>query len=480
MSGADRPVVLLAAAAYLVVTAGIAVWAWRRTRTTRDYFLAGRRLGLWVTAAATMSTAFSGFVFLGGPGLAYRLGIASLWIVVPLGFTAALLCTIAGRRLHGLADASGALTLPGALRAHFGSGAVGGAAGGAILIGCVGYLAAQFLALGLVVEAIFGVAFVPALLLGATIVVAYSIAGGMIASVYTDLFQGLLMAITAVAVFFTAIGSAGGWREMLASIAASERFGTAFLEATGTVPLTTALGFFFLFGIGVLGQPQMLHKLMMLDDARSLRRLPFVLGGGQSLCILLWLGIGLAVPALVAGGALAPLERPDEATPTFLLHFAPPLLAGVVFAGVLAAIMSTVDALLNIAAGALVRDLPEAGGRRPLDTLAAARGATLLVALAAIGLALAYDDLIALLGTFAFGTFAAALAPTIAIGLGRPTRAGAVTTSIVAGATLNVALELLARQGLFTLAPGAIPGAFALALSFALLLAFPAPADRAG
>lgn len=465
---------IAAAVAYLLVVAAISIWAWRRTNDARDYFLAGRKLGLWVTGAATMSTAFSGFVFLGGPGLAYTLGVASLWIVVPLGFTAALICAVAGERLHALAD-DGALTLPAALRAHFDDRGVGAAAAGAILIGCVGYLAAQFLALGLVVEAIFGLEMLPALLIGAAIVVAYSIAGGMIAGVYTDLFQGLLMAITAVAVFVTAIDSAGGWRSMLGTIADSERFGIDFLQATGTIPVWTALGFFFVFGIGVLGQPQMLHKLMMLDDVKRLKHLPFVLGGGQSLCILLWLGVGLAVPAAVASGKLAPLDRADTATNQFLLELAPPILAGIVFAGVLAAIMSTVDALLNIAAGALVRDLPEAAGNRPNESLLAARTATLGIAAAAIVLALAYDDLIALLGTFAFSTFAAALAPTIAIGLNRPTPPRAVVASIAVGTVLNLTLEFLARQSFIESLPrpplvaGALPGAVALAVSFLVL-----------
>lgn len=473
MIGADRPAVLVIALAYLTATAAISFWAWRRTRDARDYFLAGRRLGLWVAGAATMSTAFSGFVFLGGPGLAYRLGLASLWIVVPLGFTAALLCAVAGRPLHALASRTGALTLPRALGAHFESRGVTVAASGAILIGSVGYLAAQFLALGLALEAITGLTFLTALALGVAIVVAYSIAGGMIASVYTDLFQGVLMAVTAIAVFLTALDRTGGWSTMLATIANSDRFGPSFLDATGSLPWLTTLGFFFVFGIGVLGQPQMLHKLMMLDDVAHLRRLPWVLGGGQSLCILLWLGLGLAVPALVAGGALEPLANPDEATPRFLLEFAPPLLAGIVFAGVLSAIMSTVDALLNIAAGAIVRDLPAT----PSDSLARARWATLGVALTAVALALAYDDLIALLGTFAFSTFAAAFAPTIAIGLRRSVGARWITASIVVGATLNLTLEFLGRQSYFTgwpeppLAAGALPGTFALACSFLIVVA---------
>ena len=113
-------------------------------------------------------------------------------------------------------------------------------------------------------------------------------------------------------------------------------------------------------------------------------------------------------------GRMAPLANPDDATPAFVLGFLPEALAGLVIAAVLAAIMSTADSLLNLGAAALARDLPRAlrreGSTEPpeRDELVAGRRATLVVALAAAACALLYDDLIALLGTFAFGTFAAA------------------------------------------------------------------------
>ena len=108
----------------------------------------------------------------------------------------------------------------------------------------------------------------------------------------------------------------------------------------------------------------MLHKFFMLDDPRKLRWLPLALGGSQILCLLIWLGVGLAVPALVAQGKLAPLASPDDAAPRFLLAFTPEALAGLVFAGILAAIMSTADSFVNLGAAALIRDLPRALGRR--------------------------------------------------------------------------------------------------------------------
>ena len=67
-----------------------------------------------------------------------------------------------------------------------------------------------------------------------------------------------------------------------------------------------------MFTIGVLGQPHTLHKFLMLKDPRKLRFLPAVLGVSQVLVVLIWLGIGLAVPALVAQGHLPPFDQPDR------------------------------------------------------------------------------------------------------------------------------------------------------------------------
>jgi Na+/proline symporter len=123
----------------------------------------------------------------------------------------------------------------------------------------------------------------------------------------------------------------------------------------------------------------------------------------------------------------------------------------------------------------LVRDLPRLAGRPIRKQLLWGRVATAAVAVAATGLALAYGDLIALLGTFAFGTLAAALAPALAVGLNwTRVTAAAATASIATGLGLNLALELLQRQRLVPglgrpLVEGLLPPAVALAGSFVVL-----------
>jgi Na+/proline symporter len=476
----DRPVIAWTAVLYLVGMIAVGLWAARRTRSPRDFFIAGQSLGLVVTALATMSAAFSGFVFIGGPGLTYRIGTASFFICASVGFTPALLCWTVGRRLRRLAGDSDVLTLSDAVRVRWGDRRAAGLTAIAVLLGSVAYLGAQIQAMGIVLEAVFGTRdwlggySLPTMMaVGVAVVAAYSVAGGMVAGVYTDLVQGVLMMVAAVGVFAAALRAGGGMRRIVETVTASDRFGPDFLDPTTGVPLWTALGFFFVFSVGTLGQPQMLHKFFMLDDARKLRWMPLLLGTSQSSCLLLWVGLGLAVPALVAGGSLPPLENPDDATPLFLLSAAPGWLAGLAFAALLAAVMSTADSFLNLGAAALVRDLPRALGRRTGDELGRGRLAVVALAILAAGTAWLYGELVALLGTFAFGMLAAALAPTMGIGLAWERISGrSIALSIGAGLAASLALEAAGRLALLPPAlAGVLPSALALAISLLVLLA---------
>ncbi len=477
--------IVVSAVVYLVLVTAVGIWAAGRTKSAKDFFIAGQKIGWVVTAFATMSAAFSGFVFMGGPGLMYRVGVASLFICIPVGFTSGLLCWVVGKRLRLLAGLREIYTVPDVILCRYRSRRASGLAAVAVIIGTIGYLGAQLQALGILIEMVFGTralfgqwSLLGAMILGSVVVVFYATAGGMVAGVYTDLFQGVLMVAAALAVFFFCLQSAGGLEAMSRSIVSSEAFGPNHLDPFGTLPVMTAVGFFFVFAVGLLGQPHMLHKFFMLDDPRTLKWMPLVIGLTQSACVLIWLGIGLAVPALVAQGRMAALANPDQAAPQFLLDFTPGILAGLVFAGVLAAIMSTADSFLNIGSAAVVRDLPKAFGRRVRNELLWGRISVIGIAIFSVVFAYLYEDLIALIGTFAFGTFAAALAPVVAIGLNwRRVTATAATASIATGMVVNLGLAFLSKQTVVDWLPsaplkaGVLPAAVSLGASFTVLLA---------
>ncbi len=458
-----QPVIVGVALAYFAVVAAIGVFASRRTRTVDDFFVAGRGLGLFTLAIAAMASTLSGFAFIGGPGLVYSIGLGAVFIVLPAALTNSMGAWVMAKRLRLLAEVREMLTVPDALAARYDSRLVQGLAAVAMLVAVVGYMATNFLALGLVIDAIFGTGRAPAIWIGTAIVLAYSVSGGILAGIWNDVFQGALMAVASVLVFWFALEAGGGMAEISRTLLASE---PEVLGPWGRLSPLAALSFFFVFGMGALGQPHVLHKFFMLRDPRQLKWYPLLMTAALFVTLLLFVGVGVAMRALVASGATPALVSPDDATPAFLLQFTPAPLAALVFASVAAAIMSTVNSFMSIGAAACTHDLPVAFGRRLANELRWGRAWTVVLTVVAAAVAQASGTLVAFLGIFGWGLFASTLVPALAIGLNwtGATRAGAVA-SIGTGLLTTLSLETLAYVKLFTFPAGVTASAIALVAS---------------
>jgi len=438
--------------AYFAICAAIAIWATRRTRTADDFFVAGRGVGLVPFAIAAMASTLSGFAFIGGTGLVYSIGMTAIFLILPAGVTNTLGAWVLGKRMHRLGSARKLLTVPDALAARYRSPATQGLSAVAILAGVIGYLATNALALGVVIDALFQTGLGPGIWIGAAVTLAYSVSGGILAGIYTDVFQGLVMAIASTAVFFYALVAGGGLEAITRTIEAAD---PTLLGPWGARGAMTALSFFFVFAVGSLGQPQIAHKYYMLRDLVRLRWYPVLMTVAMVLSQLLLFSVGVAVKALVLRGEMPALASPDEATPQFLLRFVPVVLSALVFAGVAAAIMSTVNSFLSIGAAALTHDLPRALGREPIRQLLVGRIWTVVIAVLAALLAQQAGLLVAFLGILGYGLFASTLVPALAVGLNwtGATREGALA-SIATGLTLTVGLEWLVWSKRLTVPQG--------------------------
>jgi len=457
------PGVVVVGIGYAVIVAAIAVWAGRRTRTARDFFVAGEGIGVWTLAIAAMAATLSGFSFIGGPGLMYSLGLGAVLIILPASLTNTMTAWMLAKRMRLLGEVRGLITVPDAIGARYRSPLAQGLAGVAILVAIVGYMATNILALGLVVDALFGTGLTWGIWIGLAAVVAYSAAGGILAGVYTDLFQGGVMAAASLLVFGFAMRTGGGLGEISRTILAAD---PGFLEPWGRLTPLAALSFFFVFGMGALGQPHVVHKFYMLKDPLRLKWYPAIMTAAMMVTLLLYFGVGVAVKAEVVSGGLAPLARADDATPAFLLAYTPALLGGLVFAGVAAAIMSTVNSFLNVGAAVITHDLPVALGRKLPDELAWGRISTIAISLLAGVVAQVSGTLVAFLGIFGWGLFASTLVPALAIGLNWPgaTRSGAIA-SIATGLVTTLGFESAAYFGVFTFPAGVTVSGLSLVLS---------------
>ena len=463
-----QPVIVAVALAYFAVVAAIGVWATRQTRSASDFFVAGQGIGLWTMAIAAMAATLSGFAFIGGPGLLYNVGLGAVFIILPIGVTGTLGAWTMAKRLRLLGELRGLMTVPDAIAVRFKSRAARGLSAVAILVAIIGYMATNILALGLVIDAIFGTGLTAGLWIGMAITLAYSVSGGILAGVYTDLFQGGVMAIASVLVFLYTLKVGGGSGGFTATILPAD---APFLAPWGKLTPLAALSFFFVFGIGSLGQPHVVNKFYMLRDPRKLKWYPMIMSVAIVITQLLFIGVGLAVKSLVVRGELPPLARADDATPAFLLRFTPLLLSAVVFSGVAAAIMSAVNSFMSVGAAALTHDLPLALGFTVENELRWGRIWTVVISLIATAVAGLSGTLVAFLGIFGWGLFASTLVPALAVGLNwtGATRAGAVA-SITTGLVVTLVFETLAFLKVFTFPAGVT--ATALALVSSLLVFF--------
>ncbi len=467
---ADSPIIAFCAAAYLIACMGVGVWAMRRTKTAADFFIAGRQLGLFVTVIAGVSSIISGFGFVGGPGLVFDSGMTSLWMTLVGGFTGALSWVIVGKRLRLLGEVRQILTLPEAIAARYGGTGPRLAMAIAVLLGVIGYLGTQVLAMGMVLMVVLGVDLPMAMLIGLGVLAFYSVAGGIIAGVYTDLFQGILMVVAAAGVLYYTLQLGGGLGNISKTLWEME---PNFIGPWGTRGSITAISWYLLFVLGNIGQPHgVITKSLMLKNISDIRWAPLLGFAVAFVLPMLWMMIGLTMRYLVEIGAQEPLSSPDMAAPLFLLNHTPDWLAGLVFAGLLSAIMSTADSFLNLGTAALVHDIPTALIGRPIKReLMGSRMTTGAILVAAALFALYMENLIALLGTFGWGTFAAAIVPSTALGFNWKRATGqACVASISISVFLNFSLEIMARHGIYALPHGMSVGCFSLLVSLAVFV----------
>ena len=482
-------IVLICVGLYMGSCVVIGLWAMRRTQSASDFFMAGRDLGVMVTAMAVFSSTLSGFGFVGGPGLVYRMGMSSVWMVICASIGFCFSFYLLGKRIRLFAETRTSISLPDVVAARYRSELSRFLSSIAIVCGVMAYLAAQIKAMATVLQdlvarnsSLADLSLEQCVVISCAVLVFYCVTGGIVASVYTDLFQGMIMVVAAILVCITAAGAVqGGFPEMSRTIMRDD---PEAMGPWGTLGMLGCLSWYFLFVLGASGQPHIITKIMMnrrVTDAKYI--LPVSLMG-YALSALLWISIGLAMRTLVLQGQHPELANADAAAPAFLQSYANPILAGVVFAGLFAAIMSTADGFLNVGAAAIVHDIPRSIRGRSLEReLLWARVATVVLAVAAAAFSLSSPDkLVALLGTFGWGTFAAALVPVVAIGFNwKRATALAANVSILSGLAINFGVLLLKRQGLvlpYSVSGESVALLISLTLFFAVsFLSRPQPLD---
>jgi len=476
-----NPIILISLTIYMFLCIGIGIWALKKTKSTHDFFVAGRNLGIMVTAFAVFSSTMSGFGFVGGPGLVYKMGMSSVWMVIAslIGFNISFF--LLGKRLRLFSEYGNALSLPDVVKTRYNNKTTQFLIAIAIIMGVFGYLATQILAMAVVLQDIIrqtglssNMSLEMAMIISGSILLFYSVTGGIIASVYTDIIQGSVMIIAAVLIFITVVSIYDGGLSEISLIIHKDD--PEAIGPWGTLGIVGCISWLFVFGLGASGQPHVITKMMMNKKVSDARHILPVSIFGYFFSALLWIGIGLVMRAMVLQGTHPELNSADMAASQFLQFYAHPILAGIVFSGLFAAIMSTSDAFLNIGTAAIMHDIPKALGIKLKNELLLARITTVLLTIIAGIFALYTGDLVAILGAFGWGTFAAAIVPTVAIGFNwKRANPIAANISIISSLAINFFVKLFKISLPYGLDVGALSLTISLILFISISLMLPRP-----
>ena len=407
----EQSAVLVTLVAYKLVLLAIGVWAQRRTRGTDDFFVGGRGVGGFVSGLSYAASTSSAWVLLGFSGFVYAGGVSALWMLPGILAGYVVMWVVVAPRLAAAAKRGRLVTLTGYLTEGMSPGgarALAAASTAMILLCFVFYIAAQFDAAAKAFTDQFGMSTAEAVLLGAGVILIYSLMGGFWAVSVTDTLQGIVMALVAIGLPLAAVIAAGGPSGVSSALAAAPE---GYLDATGGRGPWAFAGFALgiaSIGLGTFGQPHLHARLMGLRDEAA-RRQGLVLSVGWALVVY----AGMATLAL-AGRALTGGTVADGEVLFYRLasDVLPAVLSGVVIAAILSAVMSTVDSVLLAAAGAVAHDLGLTA-RYPERALLISRAVMAGIAVFAVALALGLPDTIFNRVLFAWSALGAAFGPLV-------------------------------------------------------------------
>ncbi len=442
---AADPYAIAAFLGYLGIIVGIGLYARKFSSSgVSEFFVGGRKMNLFVVALSAVVSGRSAWLLLGVTGMAYSMGATAVWAVTGFITTEVFLFLFYARRLRRFAEIHDCVTLPDFFAARFGdrSGVLRSVLIVVILIFMVGYVSSQFVGGGKAFAASFGMSATTGVLLTALIVLAYTTLGGFLAVSLSDTLQACIMIVALVVVPAIAIADQGG----LAAVVSELRT----LDPTLVDPVALSAGVIIGFvgiGLGSPGNPHIIVRYMSIADPRQLRTTAVV--GTIWNVVMAWgaLFIGLAGRVYFPEATMLPDADTEQLYPLLASQHLHPIFFGVVVASIFAAIISTADSQLLVAASSVVRDFYEKILRR--DEVIPQRRLVLYSRFVVVGLVIAAlifgviaEQLVFWLVLFAWAGLGAAIGPTSVLALfwKRTTRAG-VIAGLITGTVVTIVWE---------------------------------------
>lgn len=344
---------------YLVGLLAIGAWASRKVKSSEDFIVAGRNLGFWLLTLMIVASICSGMTILGTSGLGYIGGWPTIWEQIFVPLSAAFVILVYGTKLHAVSEQMGYITVQDYLAQRFYSqrGLRGLSAVAGILVSLI-YLVGQYVAISMVLSWMLKISYTDALLIGAIIVMIYTILGGLYAIAWVSLVQGLLIIIGVLAVSPFIIQSAGGLthvNNVLASIDPNyvriwyPQMHPPYAKYAFMTPMYL-VSFFFLLTFGLASAPHVINNVLSARSQKFFQWSPLAAFVLYLIVMYLVKISGFASRAMVEEGMIAlptnVSNAQDYAFVVAAMHIFPNIAGPLVAVIVLSAVMSTTDRLM--------------------------------------------------------------------------------------------------------------------------------------
>ncbi len=411
---------------YLFIIMGVGFITSRMMKNLKDFALGGNRLGPVVIAFSERASGESAWLILGLPGVAIAAGLLEAWTALGCVLGIIFSWLIIAKPIRMLTEKYDALTIPELLSKKFEdeTGTIRLLSAIIITFFFTFYVAAQFSGAGKVLHVTFGFSHLEGMIVGAIIILSYTIMGGFLAVAWTDLVQGIIMIGTLVILPIV------GWIE-LSGISPSAQvldWSTLYGGQTGVSALLGAIAGLS-WGLGYMGQPHLIVRYMAIDHADNIkvsRRIAIAWAIPAFMGSLL---IGLVGAKLIAGGALhhngeilsvMNLDDPEKLMPIMAANLLPPWLAGIFISGAIAAMMSTADSQLLVSTTVLTEDIvgrSKKGVLQKINLLRLGRILTGVIGTVAFYLAWQSTDLVFEMVSYAWSGLGASFGPALVLTL---------------------------------------------------------------
>ncbi|NPV43905.1 Sodium/pantothenate symporter [Koleobacter methoxysyntrophicus] len=414
--------VLLPMVIYLGIVYWLAVYSNRIMSKSKggfiqEYFIGSREMGGFVLALTLVATYTSASSFIGGPGVAYKMGLGWVLLAMIQLPTAFLTLGVLGKKFAIVARKINAVTINDFLWERYKNKGVVILGSVSLILFFIAAMVAQFIGGARLFEAATGLSYNVGLAIFAVTVIIYTTVGGFRAVVLTDALQGIVMVIGTLALLIGIVNYGGGMANIINTLKATDPALITPFGPNNFISKPYILSFWVLVGFGVIGLPHTAVRCMGYKDSQSMHRAMVI---GTFVVGFLMLGMHLAG---VLGKAIIPdVTVGDLLMPQLTLKILPPVVAGLFLAGPLAAIMSTIDSQLILASAAIVKDLylnyinpgigETEGGNKQLQKISFY--STALIGIIVFLAAIKPPELIVWINLFAFGGLEAAfLWPTV-------------------------------------------------------------------